>query len=241
MEAFEKIDLIGDYTEDKTTISVIYKNSSMLLDRYINLIYNCHLIIIERQLSKNYKMVRFSQHIISYLIVKLMNNPCKTVILEVDSKLKSRQLAAPKGLNAKEIKKWAIQLADRILKARQDQKSLSIIKSAKSKKDDLSDTVIQIEAIFSYFDLPITQLPEIPVQPSANNYQLYNPNNSVGNLLPNISPRAGASPRVGASPGVGTTYNLTQLNLTNINLNLISINQTQQLDLSGIDFSKLKI
>jgi hypothetical protein len=155
--AFEKIDLVGKDKEDSIeVVDSMYKRINDFLDKYLHLIKLCHVVIIERQLHINYKMVRFSQHIISYLTINLRNAKFFPVILEVSSKLKSHQLQAPKGISDKEIKKWAISKADQLLKIRKDDYSLSVIAAAKKKKDDLSDTIVQIEAIFSLFQLQLT-------------------------------------------------------------------------------------
>lgn len=156
--AFEKIDLIGKDKEDSVgAVDSIYKRLNDFLDKYLEIIKLCHIVIIERQLHINYKMVRFSQHIISYLTIHLKNAKYLPVILEVSSKLKSHQLYAPKGISDKEIKKWAVAKADELLKLRKDNISLSVIAAAKKKKDDLSDTIVQIEAVFSLFGLQLTQ------------------------------------------------------------------------------------
>ena len=160
--AFQKIDFIGENVEDTImNIDTMYIKVTTLLDNYLPEIKSCHVVIIERQLSINYKMVRLSQHVITYLIVHLRNNLLKTVIMEISSKLKSKQLYAPKGISEKEIKKWSIVKAIELLKIRKDDYAIDIInKAAKSKKDDLADTVVQIEAVFSLLGLPLTEEPK---------------------------------------------------------------------------------
>jgi hypothetical protein len=156
MELFRKIDMILTTHDVKVSTDVVFRNTILVLAQYHELIKDCHLIIIERQLHINYKMVRFSQHIITYLMCLLMDNALKTVILEIAPTLKTRELGAMKGLNKREVKLWAIEKADTLLRAREDMSSLDVIKKAKTKKDDLSDTVVQIEAVFHLFDLPLT-------------------------------------------------------------------------------------
>lgn len=155
---YEKIDLIGKGQEDIVVhIDEFYKRVNIFLDKYLGLIKACHVVIIERQLHINYKMVRFSQHLITYLTIHLRNNANLTVILEISNKLKTYALQAPKGLSDKEVKKWAVVTADELLRLRGDEPSLKVISLAKKKKDDLSDTVVQIEAVFSHVNLPTTQ------------------------------------------------------------------------------------
>lgn len=180
-EAYEKIDLLGTQNTEKVTIDYINRNVLMVLDNYINLILNCDLIIIERQLSENYRMVRFSQHIITYLMVKVRDNSLKTVIMEIDSKLKTKMLNAPRKLNKREVKLWSIEKATEILTLRKDENSLNVLQKAKSKKDDLADTVIQIEAVFV-----MIHESNAPIVPD-NCTQLFNTKNSVGFTLSTIN------------------------------------------------------
>lgn len=162
---YEKIDLIGKGEEDLVVhIDKFYRRLNDFLDKYLNLIKLCHLVIIERQMHINYRMVRFSQHLITYLTIHLKNNANLTVIIEVSNKLKTFALHAPKGLSDKDVKKWAVSTADALLKARNDQASLNVLLHAKKKKDDLSDTVVQIEAFFSHVGLPVTgDIPTLPI------------------------------------------------------------------------------
>ena len=186
-EVFEKIDLIGTQDSDRVTIDYINRNAIIILDKYINLIINCHLIIIERQLQINYKMVRFSQHVITYLMLKVMNNSLKTVILEINSKLKTKQLNAPKKLGPKETKLWAIEKAYALLRERKDNTSIRIMdKAQKSKRDDLADTIVQIEAVFSLFNLSKATCNQNPIKVSSGSTELYNPKYSIGLTVNNI-------------------------------------------------------
>ena len=191
-EVFEKIDLIGSQNTDRVTVDYVNRNVMLILDKYMHLILNCNIVIIERQLSINYKMVRFSQHIISYLMIRLMDNSLKTVILEIDSKLKTKQLRAPKSLGAKETKLWAIEKATELLTLRNDNVSINIMnKAQKSKKDDLADTVVQIEAVFKLFGLLTTENGNIPspTKISFGSTELFNPNYSTGLTLGLINPK----------------------------------------------------
>ena len=156
---FEKIDIIGKEAEDHLMlIDSTYLKITNFLDKYIDTIKKCHIILIERQLSINYKMIRLSQHVISYMSIKLKDNPNLPVLIEVSPKLKSGRLGAPKGLSPKDIKKWAVVKALELLEIREDNKSIKSIQSAKGgKKDDFADTIVQIEAFFSLLELPLTR------------------------------------------------------------------------------------
>jgi hypothetical protein len=73
--------------------------------------------------------------------------PSGPLIAEVDPKLKSKILKAPKGVD---LKKWSVEEAVKILKGRDDDNSIKIIEKTK-KKDDLADTVCQSQAWWQRF------------------------------------------------------------------------------------------
>lgn len=134
----------------------IYNSITDFLDENIEYINKTHLFIIERQLPLNYKAVRISQHVITYLMIKTKNNSLLPEIIEVDSKLKSKQLNAPSNLTSKGIKKWSVEKAISILNKRNDQFGLELLNDLKNKKhklDDYCDTICQSEAYISLLNL----------------------------------------------------------------------------------------
>lgn len=133
----------------------IYSEVTDFLDQHMTAFLETHFFIIERQLPHNYRAVRISQHVISYLLDRLRSAPLMPVIMEIDSKLKSRQLGCPRGLNERQNKLWLIAKALDLCRIRGDTASLNLITREK-KKDDLSDTICQIEAIFILLQLPAT-------------------------------------------------------------------------------------
>lgn len=157
-EFFDKYDLSTHSTISKnydsrkeSSISEVYDITINILDKYKQYFLESHMILIERQMTINYRMVRLSQCIITYFLITLKNAIYCPMIYEISNKLKSDMLNAPKGLNPKEMKQWAIQLAILILEQRGDHESKKIIETApKRKQDDLSDVVIQIEAFLYY-------------------------------------------------------------------------------------------
>ncbi len=140
-------------------ISYLYSDVTDFLDAYKKYYDVCHIIIIEKQLAINHNTVRLSQHIITYFIShfkhmynqKFIINPTYPLIIELDAKYKTNVLHKGQALNEKQVKEWAIQRAQILCRARQDQISLNIISSEK-KKDDLCDTIVQIEAVCSHYD-----------------------------------------------------------------------------------------
>ena len=140
---------------DPKEINLKYKRIVDFLEKYSEVFQNCHYLIIERQLHVNYVALRISQTVITYFL----RFP-QIVIVEVDAKLKTKMLNAPKKMNANQVKVWAIDECKKIIDARGDQWSIQRFdwkpKGKKEKKDDLADTVVQEEALFKLWGFPIT-------------------------------------------------------------------------------------
>lgn len=123
--------------------SVLYD----LLEQYKNLIFKCHIIIVEKQLKENYKAVCLSKYFISWCLIYLKNNITTPVICEIDSKAKYRYLNCPKEYNENAKKKWGITKALELCKIRNDTHTYNIIEdSPLSKRDDLADSIIICQA-----------------------------------------------------------------------------------------------
>ena len=155
-ELFETVTLVDASLTDSTSCCQLYDILTNYLDSLWDLLLQTHLIIIERQLPENYWGIRISQHIISYLLIKLKDAPLLPMILEIDPRLKGKQLGIPSGLGKKEYKSRLIEKARELLSMRGDIVSSKILERYK-KKDDIADTVCQIEAVFVYFKWPATQ------------------------------------------------------------------------------------
>jgi hypothetical protein len=161
---FDKVGLKkADQELSKDLVCPVYSFITDYLDQYLELFKTCHMVIIEKQLSINYRAVRMSQHTLSYFMIHLKNTPNLPMFFEVIPKLKGRELGVPPNLNERGLKLWAVEKARELLVERNDTKGLEVLNrkdpvtGRKEKKDDLSDTVCQIEALFSYFGWPLTQ------------------------------------------------------------------------------------
>lgn len=120
-----------------------------LFDSSKELLLKTNILLIERQLPENYQNIRIQQHTESWFFIELSKNTNQHfTILEMDPRFKGKALGAPKNLNSTGLKAWAIDEARRILVDRGDETSLKILDSCKTKKDDLSDTVVQSEAFY---------------------------------------------------------------------------------------------
>ena len=90
-------------------------------------------------------------------MIHLKNLKPLAMICEIDSKLKGKELGASNHLNERGIKAWAIKKAKELSTKRRDYDALEILNKHKKKADDLSDTICQIEAFFSYKEWPLTK------------------------------------------------------------------------------------
>jgi len=129
-------------------------------DQFKEYFMNTHVVIVERQLPENYQSVRLSQHIICYLMTVLSKSKLEPLLAEIDSKAKYKYLGAPSGFNKTALKQWGTETAVALLEQRSDTYGLSIIASARGvrgqkKHDDVSDTIIQVEAFWKLFPIPI--------------------------------------------------------------------------------------
>ena len=127
---------------DKVAVANVVELQTWLmsLDSFFS---SSHIFLIERQLIRhNPNAGRIFSHLCSFFMTKYTG-----LITEVDPKLKSKILKAPKGVD---LKKWSVEEALKILKSRDDMESIKIIEKTK-KKDDLADTVCQSQAWWQRF------------------------------------------------------------------------------------------
>jgi hypothetical protein len=158
---FDKVSIECIVKQDDVTICNTYQVLTDFLDKYQTYYQDCHFVVIERQLPQNYKATRIAQHTISYFSLILRDKPLLPAIVEVDPKLKGKILGAPKNITDKQLKTWAVEKARELLTMRLDEYSLGVLNHFRTKQDDLSDTVCQIEAIFICWGLPPTGPPPV--------------------------------------------------------------------------------
>lgn len=101
----------------------------------------CNGIIIEKQLKINYNAQVVQHFIFSYF--KNLYGPFK-YISDISATRKTQVLGAPKKMDKKERKKWAVQEATRVFTLREDFEGLKILHTAKA--DDLADACLQLKA-----------------------------------------------------------------------------------------------
>ncbi len=167
---FDKIGLKKDQQElTEDLVSPLYTHVLHFLNQHVDLFKTCHMVIVEKQLPVNYRAVRMSQNTLTYFFVHLKDVETLPMIFEVTPKLKGNELGVSPNLNERGLKLWAIDKAIELLSLRGDDFGLEVmmrkIGNRKEKKDDLADTVCQIEALFSYFNWPLSQA----IIPISNN------------------------------------------------------------------------
>lgn len=136
----------------------LYKALTMFLSQYLPFFRETHIFVIERQLPENYRAVRISQHIISFLTLHLADAPLLPIIYEVESRAKYTMLGAPSTLNNKTLKKvWGPEKAREILTEENDHQSLAAMDREAKKVDDLADTVLLRRVIELILRLPIPE------------------------------------------------------------------------------------
>lgn len=102
----------------------------------------CTVLIIESQLNFiKCDWIRIFQHTITYFMLKYPD----ISIVEISSKAKGKVLGWQKDISPP-LKKWSVIKALELLNERGDNKGIKIIEG-EDKKDDVSDTVCQIEAL----------------------------------------------------------------------------------------------
>lgn len=154
---FDKVSIECFVEEKGVLINNTYQELTNFLNKYKEFYNECHYIIIERQLPQNYKACRIAQHTISYFSIILSDKPLLPSIVEVDPKLKTKMLEAPKGLTDRQIKLWATETGTQLLVMRNDNFSLEVLKYFRTKQDDLCDTICMIEGLFKLWGLPLTK------------------------------------------------------------------------------------
>jgi len=128
--------------------SVSYTNVYRVLDPYKSWFCMSHYILVEKQLKINYNLIRFGQHLITYMMGCTRNEGLRPIVVELDSRFKTRELGAPSGMKKRDIKGWAVVKSKEILLSRGDQKAYEALCCA-SKGDDIGDVVCYEEAFWS--------------------------------------------------------------------------------------------
>lgn len=140
---------------DPNSCSSLYLEVMQFLDKYRNYYQESHFILIERQFK--YQSARVMQQVISYFMSLARTLPNQPFIIEIDSKVRLKQLKCPPGFNRPYQKKWVVEKGYQLFRQRRDAFAIEFLDSMKTKKDDVCDAVLQAEAFCVLTNLlPIT-------------------------------------------------------------------------------------
>jgi len=153
---YENIDLTKNIQPSKLKSYLdpnIFRNMITELDKHKPLFEEIDVIIIEQQMAFgakiNTKAIKIGAHCFNYFLMRYPH----IEIIEFPAYYKTKILGAAKGLTKPQRKKWSVEEAIHILNIREDFESLTELTCVK-KKDDLADTVTQLQAfkILRYID-----------------------------------------------------------------------------------------
>lgn len=141
----------------------VFANTTSYLNDYFRLLVEADLVIVEKQMSFNYRSTRVMQHIFTYfsMIFSLYPSPSGNkyrYLIQADAKAKTHLLKAPGDMSEKQVKKWSVIYGQRLLQHRQDYNAYQMLMDLGKKQDDLTDTCLQIEGLMVYLGLPIDQI-----------------------------------------------------------------------------------
>ena len=114
----------------------LYNFFDLIKDHLIN----SHYIVIESQMLENYEASRIQQHTISYMMTELRDQGLRPVVVEISSKLKTRNLGATGKMKKRDNKQFCVNAARQIIDKRGDKKMLEVL-NAGGKLDDHSDVI----------------------------------------------------------------------------------------------------
>lgn len=125
----------------------IYADLIRLFDKHLRDVTRCDLVMVEHQLTlARREIIQVQQHITTYFMLRYP----KAIIVDLDSHLKGGELGYDPSQH---LKKWSIALGNDIMVSREDKYGLSKLARYKSKQDDLTDTLLQIEAFCRHINL----------------------------------------------------------------------------------------
>ena len=123
----------------------IFNNITTYLESRTPLFDLCTAFVLEKQLKKNPEAQRIEQHVYSYLVIRYK---LTKEIIPLLARLKYTETGLPRTIRKKYYrKKWAWERCKEIITEIGDSAALEyIFHTHRSKKDDISDTLLQVHA-----------------------------------------------------------------------------------------------
>lgn len=132
--------------DEENNITNLYDVIKRHLDEFIHIYQRCHYIVIEKQMTWNHNSLRVMQFAITYFMFTCRQNPNVPLLIELDSRVKTKAFGAK--MRDADLKKWSPIKAQELLRSRKDYYGLDILLNYPTKKDDMADAIIQLEAFF---------------------------------------------------------------------------------------------
>lgn len=123
-----------------------YNNIFVKLNPLSYLFDNTHYVVIEKQMSVNIKLIKFTHYLICYFMMSLSGKGYLPLIFEIDSHLKTKMLGAPSFKQKPQRKAWCRNFVLTIFE--KSDSALFEFVSKLGKNDDVSDAICQ-EMAFS--------------------------------------------------------------------------------------------
>lgn len=111
-----------------------------------------HLLVVERQIEFAPTNIKIQQHIMSFMSAAYPH----ITIVDLNNKVKSAALGGPKG--REELKAWSVMMAYHYMRYHDRLESVALLDGMSDKNDDISDTIVQLEAFCNLVKLPCTNL-----------------------------------------------------------------------------------
>lgn len=205
---FELLNLTYEDETSDIALEASYFNLINVLNYYWAEISQCHICVVERQIPPNYKAIRMQTSTMNYLMMRWNDYQYKhPYIFDLDPSFKNKFFGV--GKMGKQIKAWGTKLGLSLLRDRQDELGLSkFVKPQRmidfykltlnedtslsggvfltGKKDDLTDTIIQIEAFCQKHSLSGNHWSYNNANTNSNSNN-YTANSTVNNFTVNNS------------------------------------------------------
>jgi hypothetical protein len=151
------------------TDTIYFTEAIKHLESWIPLISQSQYVLIETQMEVSTLNTRLGQHFITIMCTALRNKGTLPLIIEIDSRMKTRILNAPaKDSSGKktDIKEWAIAKAYELVTRNNDALGFQALEDGKRKKDDMADVICYCEAWWMMMHDPSKMIPQPRLNPS---------------------------------------------------------------------------
>ena len=137
-----------------------YSSIFNLFEPYEIFFITAQYIAIESQYIDNLDLIRFGQHLTTYLMTIVRNKGNRPIIIELDSRLKTQMLGAPPKMNKPQRKVWAVKAAKEYLIQSNEPHLVTFLEEQRSKADDFGDVICYEKVVILLLFKGVGQLPQ---------------------------------------------------------------------------------